>query len=67
MSKTGGTRFLKMVFGGTLKAEGNIVHHSKRTIVAESKLYNEEDEIVAVGQGTFIVSRIRLEPGNGYA
>lgn len=60
------SRFLKMVAGGDLRAEGTIIFHSKRTIVAESKLYNDRNEIVAVGQGTFVVSRIRLEPENGY-
>lgn len=57
--------FLRPVSGGELYSEGRVIDQAgSRFILAESRLYNQEGEIVAKGSGTFARSRKPLNSLN---
>lgn len=57
---------VRPVSEGTIRAEGKIVHASRRLYVAESKAYDDEGRLIAAGSGDFMRSRIRLDASVGY-
>ena len=59
--------FLRPVRGGTMRAEGRVVHRSRRLIVAEGEIYDEEGRVVGRGSGLFMPSQVPLGPEIGYA
>lgn len=51
---------------GTIRAVGRVVHRSRRLIIAEAVLYNDEGKEIARGSGTFMRSDVPLSPEIGY-
>ncbi len=41
--------------GETLTGEGSVIHAGKNTIVAEAKIYNSKNKLVAQSRGTFMI------------
>ncbi len=58
--------FLRPVSKGRIRAEGRIEHASKRRFIARADLFDDSDRLIAVGQGSFMRSSIRLGPEVGY-
>ena len=59
-------KLTKPVSSGIVKAFGKVTKQVKSIYSAESSLYNSDDEIIAVGNGKFIKSKIKLSPELGY-
>ena len=59
--------FFRPVASGTLRAEGRVLHHSRRVVVAEADLLADDGAVLARGSGTFMRSRIALADLPGYA
>ena len=57
--------FMRPVREGSLRAEARVVSRSKSLVIAESVLFNGDDE-VARGSGTFVPSRVELSEDLGY-
>ena len=57
---------LAPVAAGVIRSVGKVVSGSGSSFLAESVLYNEQDEEIARGSGMFIKSKIPLDPGMGY-
>jgi uncharacterized protein (TIGR00369 family) len=57
--------FTRPVREGSLRAEARVVSRSKRFVIAESVLFNGNEE-VARGSGTFVPSRVELSEDLGY-
>lgn len=57
--------FTRPVREGSLRAEARVVSRSKSLVIAESVLFNGDDE-VARGSGTFVPSRVELSEDLGY-
>ena len=51
---------------GILTSRGSVVTETGKSIIAESKLYNEAQKIIAIGSGTFQKSQIPLSEDIGY-
>jgi uncharacterized protein (TIGR00369 family) len=47
-------------------ALGEVIHRGKRLIIARSEVYSDSDRLVAVGQGTYMVSNFLLEDMTDY-
>jgi uncharacterized protein (TIGR00369 family) len=58
--------FLRPVSEGTLVAKGQVVHRSKRLIIADGVLVDDRSKPVARGTGTFMTSATRLTEDIGY-
>ena len=58
--------FLKPVVAGKITSIGTLTFQSKNTFVAESKLYNKQDQLVGFGTGNFARSKMPLNPKIGY-
>jgi acyl-coenzyme A thioesterase PaaI-like protein len=55
------------VESGILKAKGKLVYESKGSqLLAESILFNDQDEEIARGNGVYIRSKVVLSPEIGY-
>ncbi|TCJ18366.1 PaaI family thioesterase [Rubrobacter taiwanensis] len=52
--------FLGPVSEGRIECRSEVVHRTRRTATAEAKVYNDSDELVAMGTGAF---RIFERPG----
>lgn len=59
--------FTRPVTEGVITAVGNVVHRSRRLLIAESVLTDQEGRDLARGSGTFMKSRVKLTPEIGYA
>lgn len=57
---------LRPVSEGTLIATGQVVHRSKRLVIADGVLVDDRGKAVARGTGTFLPSTIRLSEEIGY-
>ncbi|MDX1629604.1 MAG: PaaI family thioesterase [Fulvivirga sp.] len=57
---------LRPVVFGRLRAEGEVIFNARRSFVAEAKLYNQDDSIIATGSGNFVKSNIALNEDVGY-
>jgi len=60
------TNLLRPVIYGELKAIGTVQFNARKTFVAESKLYNNKEQLIATGSGTFVRSEIELNEEVGY-
>jgi len=58
---------LRPVSTGEIRAEGRLVHQSRRLLIAEAKARDSDDNLVARGSGVFLKSSIRLDERVGYA
>lgn len=67
LTVTFNVEFLRPVTGGTLTAEGRVLHTSTRLYAGESELRDDHGNLVALGRGTFLPSAIALTPEVGYA
>jgi uncharacterized protein (TIGR00369 family) len=59
-------QFLRPVSSGQLRARGRVVNASRRLYIADSELFNSDDQLVGRGTGSFMRSDIRLEATVGY-
>ena len=57
---------LSPVSAGTVRAVGKVVSGGGSSFLAESVLYNGQDEEIARGSGMFIRSKMPLDPEMGY-
>jgi acyl-coenzyme A thioesterase PaaI-like protein len=57
---------LAPVSAGTIRSEGRVVRGGGSSFLAESVLYNGQNDEIARGSGMFVKSRIRLSPEVGY-
>lgn len=57
---------LAPVTGGTVTAQAGIVHEGDPLLVAEARVHDDDDRLVARGTGSFIPSRIELTEELGY-
>ena len=57
---------LRPLTAGTVRAEGKVLHRSRRLIVAEGSLYDARGRLAARGTGTFMPGRTPLTPEMGY-
>lgn len=55
------------ISAGEMRAVGQVAHQSRRLIIAESTLRDSEDQEIARGSGSFMLSSIRLSTEIGYA
>jgi uncharacterized protein (TIGR00369 family) len=60
------TQFLKPVQSGIITAFGEIKHSSSNLFIGESSLYNDKGQLIALGRGEFMKSRIDLKTIPGY-
>ena len=51
---------------GTLRAEGEVVHQSRRLFVAEARLTDDDGKELGRGSGTYMRSRMPLSAEMGY-
>ena len=51
---------------GILTSKGTVVTETSKSIIAESRLFNEAQKIIAIGSGTFQKSKIPLTEDIGY-
>jgi uncharacterized protein (TIGR00369 family) len=58
--------FLRPVTEGEIKAVARAVHRSSRLIVSEAQVTNSSGVEVARGTGTFMPSKVALDPAIGY-
>lgn len=58
--------YLRPVVEGELVAEGRVLHHSRRRILAEAVTRDGRGKVVARGTGTFMPSDIALDDLEGY-
>ena len=54
-------KFIKPVATGILTAKGIVTELNHSKIFTTSSLYNEENELIALGEGIFIRSKIELD------
>ena len=54
------------VSAGVIRSVGTVVRGGGSSFLAESVLYNQQDEEIARGSGMFVKSKIRLVPELGY-
>ncbi|MBN8723487.1 MAG: PaaI family thioesterase [Acidobacteria bacterium] len=57
---------LKPISTGVLMATGKVLNNLGSSFVAESVLYNSQDEEIARATGTFVKSKIKLTEEMGY-
>ncbi|MCB1112713.1 MAG: PaaI family thioesterase [Chlamydiales bacterium] len=58
--------FLKPVTSGTITAKGEAAYSSGNSFIGEAQLFDDEGDQVARGSGTFIRSKVALDPSIGY-
>ena len=59
-------QFMRPASEGVLTAHGKVTNASKRVLWAESEVLDATGKTVARGSGTFMPSRIALDPSIGY-
>lgn len=59
--------FKRPVKGGVLKAKGQLVEQGDREWLAISEIFNENDQLVASGEGIFVRSKLLLKDQLGYS
>lgn len=59
-------QILRPVKTGTIKAIGKVTFKSKNLFIADAVLYNEKNQEVARGSGTFMKSQLPLDEKLGY-
>jgi uncharacterized protein (TIGR00369 family) len=58
--------FLRPVSSGFMRARGTIVSRSRRLLIGEGVLVDDEDREIARGSGTFMPSKVPLDHKLGY-
>jgi uncharacterized protein (TIGR00369 family) len=58
--------FLRPVFEGGIRAEGRVVYRSRRLVLAESEIFDDQDRVIARGSGSFLPSNLALDEKVGY-
>ena len=58
--------FLRPVSSGSMRARGTIVSRSRRLLIGEGVLVDDEDREIARGTGTFMPSKVALDEKLGY-
>ena len=58
--------FTRPISEGTMKAIGQVVHHSRRLLIAEAELVDSGGREIGRGSGTFMRSNIALSSVPGY-
>jgi uncharacterized protein (TIGR00369 family) len=58
--------FLRPVSEGILRGIGTLSHRSTRVIIAESKIFDERERVIAQGSGTFLKGNLPLDEKVGY-
>lgn len=54
------------VVDGVIRSEGRVVSRSRRLIIAEAELFDDQGREIARGSGSFMPSRVPLTPDIGY-
>jgi acyl-coenzyme A thioesterase PaaI-like protein len=57
---------LAPVAAGVIRSVGKVVSGGGSSFLAESVLYNDQEEEIARGSGMFVRSKVRLDPEMGY-
>ena len=57
---------LRPMGAGIVRAAAEVVHSSKRLVIAEGILYNSNEKVAARGSGKFMPSGVKLTPEIGY-
>lgn len=60
------THFLRPVATGRVRSVGRVISRSRRLVVAEAELFDEQDREIGRGSGSFMPSRIALTGELGY-
>lgn len=60
-------QFMRPVAEGAMTGTGRVTNRSKRLVWAESELRDAQGRLLATGSGTFMPSRVPLNPEIGYA
>lgn len=60
------TQFLRPVQSGIITAVGEIKHSTSNLFIGESSLYNEKGQLIALGRGDFMKSKIDLHTIPGF-
>lgn len=60
------TYFTRPVVSGRLRAEGKVVHQSRKQFIAEAVLYDEKGREVGRGSGVFVRAGSKLNDVPGY-
>lgn len=60
------TYLTKPLVSGNIRAEGKVVNCTRSQFIAESVLYNDNNEEVARGNGIFVRGKLPLEQATGY-
>jgi len=57
---------LRPVAAGEMRAEGNVLYRTRSSVLAESRLFDEQGELLAHGTGSFVRTKVALTPEIGY-
>ena len=60
------TYFLRPVSRGRIRSQGRVISRSRRLVIAEAQLFDDEDREIGRGSGSFMPSRIELTEELGY-
>lgn len=66
LTKSFELQFKRPVKSGKLKAIGSVIETRTDTYIAEAKMYNEFEKLVAEGSGEFVKSKVALTQEIGY-
>ena len=66
LTTTFNIHMLRPVSSGIIRSEGKVQFKSQNLFVAESKLYNADEKMIAFGSGEFVKSKIALTGEIGY-
>jgi len=58
---------IRPVSKGRITAHGRLTERTGRLFFAESRLEDDEGNVIGTGSGTFMRSKLALNPGSGYA
>lgn len=60
------TYFFRPVSKGRIRSAGRVISRSRRLVVAEAQLFDEDEREIGRGSGSFMPSRIELTEELGY-
>ena len=66
LTKSFEVKFIRPVSSGSIKALGRVTNESGKEFIAESVLYNSDNEVIARGSGSFVRGKTNLTPEIGY-
>jgi len=59
-------QIIRPVLGGMLRAEGKVIKPGSSVIIVESRLFDDRNKLVAIGQGQFMKSAVLLNEIKSY-